>query len=253
MISKDKRVGIFIPVGIDQFAADTGMRMVTLLESLGISCHYPEECTSCGMELYQIGDQEGAKLLGEKTIELYNGCDYIVSCCSGCVTYMKRHFGDLFVNTIMQNENKHFANKVYDLSDFLVNVIGYTPNGVKFPYKVAFMDHCATRHDYVCSAHPDKVGLYEEPRTLLRAVEGLQLVDEASEEVCCGYGGIFANMYTPVSDSLARRKANLAINAGAEYIVSTEISCLLHMQSYIDKAGMPLKCRHLVDVLSGVE
>lgn len=251
MFANKNTVGIFIPCCIDQFAAETGMAMVKLLEDLGYECYYPEGVTCCGKDLYHQGDRDGAKMLGEKMIELYDECSSVVSCGSGCVTYMKVHFGRLFHNTTLHNNYRQFLDKTYDLSDFLVNVVHYQPQGVAFPHRVTFMDHCTTLRDYVCTAHPDRKGLVDEPRQLLQAVEGLQLVEMEQQEVCCGYGSQFANFFTPVSDSLAKRKVANAMAAGAEYIVSTEMSCLIHLKSYIEKAGLPIRCCHLADILGG--
>ena len=250
MLDNNMKVGIFIPCCVDQFAAGTGMHMVKLLQSTGVKCFYPSDVTCCGKSLYTQGDREGAKALGEKMMDLYGDCTHIVSCGSGCVTYIKNHFVHLFHNTTFHNSYRQFADKIYDISDFLVNVAHYTPHGVAFPHKVVFMDHCNTMRQYHCTAHPEKKGLTVEPRQLLRAVEGLQLVEMKQQDVCCGLGGAFANQFTPISDSLAKRKVDNAIAAGAKYIVSTEMSCLLHLQSYIDKAGVPIACRHIVDILA---
>ncbi len=243
------KVGVFVPCCVDQFAAESGVRMMKLLQGMGLQCHYPEEFTCCGKSLYHQGDRDSAKNLGEKMIELFDDCSHIVSCGSGCVTYMKVHFGKLFHNTTLHNNYRQFVDKTYDLSDFLVNVAGYHPTNVNFHHRVTFMDHCTTSRDYICTAHPEKKGLRDEPRQLLREVNGLELVEMEQGDVCCGYGEQFANYFTPISDSLAKRKVDNAIATGAEYIVSTEMSCLLHLRSYIEKNNMPMKCLHLVDVL----
>ena len=250
MFANKPTVGLFIPCCVDQYAPATGMAMVRLLEGLGLDCYYPQELTCCGKDLYHQGDRDTAKALGEKLIEQFGDCTHIVSCGSGCVTYMKVHFGRLFHNTTLHNSYRQFLDKTYDLSDFLVNVIHYQPTDVIFPHRVAFMDHCTTMRDYVCTAHPDHKGLTEEPRQLLRAVNGLELVEMAQADVCCGFGGQFANHFTPISDSLAKRKVDNALAAGAEYIVSTEMSCLLHLKSYFDKVGTPISCLHLAELLA---
>ena len=253
MDHKNYKVGIFIPCCVDQFAAGSGLKMVRLLESIGLQCYYPDELTCCGMELYNQGDREGAKQLGERLIEQYEDCSFIVSCGSACITYMQRHFGHLFHNTTLHNNYRQFTSRCFDLCDFLVNVVDFKPTGIQFPHKVALLDHCSTNRDYISQAHPDQPGLHDEPRTLLQVIEGLQLVEMAQSDVCCGYGGMFASNFTPISDSLAKRKIENAMAAGAEYIVSTEMSCLLHLQSYIDKNKLPLQCLHIIDLLENEE
>lgn len=236
----NNRIGIFVSCCVDQHASETAWRMIHLLESLGLQCDYPLEFTCCGKELYFNGDIEGARQLAEKTLDEYRDFDYIVACGSGCVAYMKRHFETLFRGTTRQGSYPRFLERLYDISDFLVNVLHYTPQGVVFPHKVAILDHCTSLRD---------LGLYEQPRQLLRAVEGLEIVEMEQPEVCCGFGGFFSNLYEPVSTDLARRKVENAIAAGAHYIVSTEMSCLLHLQSYIDKHNLNIQTLHLVDIL----
>ena len=245
------KVGVFVPCCVDQFAAESGIRMVHLLEGIeNVELFIPAEMTCCGMALYNQGDRDGAKQLGEQMITLFGDCTHIVGLGSGCVSYIKTHFGNLFHNTTLHNDYRQFADRCYDLSDFLVNVIHYKPSAT-FAHKVAFMDHCGTLRDYVCTAHPERRGLHDEPRQLLQAVKGLQLVETAEQDVCCGFGGQFANHYTPIAHSLGRRKIENAIAAGAEFIVSTEMSCLLHLRSVIDEGHYAIRCLHLVDVLCG--
>lgn len=233
-------VGIFIPCCIDQFSVQTGKNMVGLLERIGCECVYPVEQTCCGQALYMNGDRESARLLGERMIDMFDPFDYVVTCSSGCVAYMKKNFEDLFRNSSRHNKFPKFIDKLCDITDFLVNVMHYTPEGVEFPYRVAFMDHCRTLHDY---------GLKEEPRQLLRAIGGLELVEVTDGGVCCGYGGSFANYFEPISTEMVRQKVDAYVRAGAQYIVSTEPTCLMHMQSYIDKEGIDIQCRHIVDIL----
>lgn len=249
MLANNIKVGIFVPCCVDQFAAQSGLRMIKLLQDNGVECFYPTEITCCGKALFVNGDREGAKALGEKMIDTYSDYPYVVSCGSGCVAYIKKYFSQLFHNTTFHNSYRQFADKIYDISDFLVNVMHYTPTNVSFPHSVAFLDHCNTLRDYRCTAHPDKVGLSEEPRQLLRAIEGLKLVEIEQADVCCGYGGHFANMFTPISNSLAKRKIDNIMAAGAEVITSTETSCLLNLKSYIDKNGLKLKCVPFIDIL----
>ena len=242
------KVGIYVPLSIDQFSPATAWNTIRLLESIGLECYYPSDLTSCGMEMYHLGERETAKRLGEQMIDMYEDCHFVVSCSSAAVVYMQLQFGKLFHNTTKHNSYRQFIDKCLDLSDFLVNVVHYAPTA-SFPHCVAYLDHCTTLRNYHCVSHPDTPGLTKEPRALLSSVQGLKLVEMAQADVCCGYGGLFANEFTPISDSLAKRKIDHALSMNAEYIVSTEPSCLLNLQSYIDKRNIPLKCLYIADVL----
>lgn len=241
METKRLKIGIFIPCSVDQFSAHTGQNMLKLLRDLGYDCYYPNEQACCGWRLYEMGDRNGAKQLGAKLIEQYQSCNYVVSCGSGCVAYMKHAFPSLFYNSTYHNSFRAFTDKLMDISDFLCNVAHYDPSGVVFPFKVVFLDHCQTLRDY---------GLCSEPRQLLQSINGLELLELPESETCCGHAGFFANNFAPISNELARKKVENALSVGAQYIVSTEMSCLLHLQSYIDNQKLTIKCRHLVDILA---
>lgn len=235
------KVVVFVPCYVDQFAPRTAANLTNLLASLGVECRRDAEQTCCGRCLYLNGDREGAKALGEKMMERYAEDDWVVSCGSGCVAYVRRCFEPLFHNTASHNVHEAFANKMVDATDFLVHVARYEPTGLAFPHKVAYMDHCATLCDY---------GLREEPRRLLQAVEGLELLEMEDGGACCGQGGLFSLRFPPVAAEMAHRKTQAALAAGAEYIASTETSCLLHLQAYCNRNKVPLKCVHVVDILA---
>lgn len=249
MIGKMDKVGLFVPCCIDQFAADSAWKAIKLLEGLKLQCLYPSSLTCCGKELYNQGDRESARELGEKMIEQYDECRYVVCLGSGCVAYMQRCFARLFHNTTFHNSYRQFLDKCFELSDFLVNIMHYEAAGVKFQHRVAVMDHCTTQRDYSSPAHPDRKGLAEEPRKLLQGVDGLTLVEMAQQDVCCGFGGMFANNFTPIADSLTKRKIDNALAVGAEYLTCTEPSCLMHLQAYADKASVGIKCLNIIDIL----
>jgi L-lactate dehydrogenase complex protein LldE len=239
--NEKRKVGVFVSCHVDQFAPQTANNMMKLLVSQGVECHYPTEQTCCGRDLYMNGDRDGAKHLGEKMIELFAEDDYVVSCSSGCVAYMKKNFERLFHNTTYHNQHGKMVSKLMDITDYLVNVIDYHPVGFVFPHRVAFLDHCTSMRDY---------GLHDAPRQLLRSVQGLELVEMPQTEVCCGQGSLFANNFSPIAADLAHRKVQNALDVGAEYLVSTESSCLLHLQAYCDMHELPLKCIHIVDLLA---
>lgn len=236
------KVGIFIPCCIDQFAPQTGQNMIKLLSNLGCNCLYPDQQTCCGKGLFMNGDKEGAKQLAERLLEMFRGMDYVVSCGSGCVAYLKKYMGTMFHNSTYHNEYPKFLVKLMDITDFLVNVLHYKPENVVFPHRVVFLDHCQTLRDY---------GLSEEPRKLLSSLSGIELMELPTKAICCGATGSFVNHFEPISTEMAMQKVDSALRLGAQFIVGTEPTCLLHLQSYIDKEGLNIQCRHIVDLLVG--
>ncbi len=238
------KVSIFIPCCVDQFSAQTGFHMIELLNATGIETHYPEGQTCCGQTCYKEGDKEGAKRLAQDFMKNFAHSEYIVGCSSSCIAYMKRYYADLFQNSTHHNTYKKYLDNLYDITDFMVHVVQKVSFNSVFPHKVVFMDNCVTRNDY---------GLYKEPRLLLEHVQGLELLPMAEEQMCCGFGGMFASRFEPISTEMAKRKIQNAISAGAEYITSTDMGCLLHLKSYINKAKLPIQCIHIVDILASHE
>lgn len=245
-------IGLLVPTSLDQFAPQSAMNAYQLLQNLGFTVYYPQEMASTGMELYNQGDYEGAKVLGETMIESFDKCRYIVSLSSATVVYIQQHFPKLFHNTTFHNDYRQFIDRCFDLTDFLANIANLSDIAIpEFPHKVTILDHCTTLRDYTSLAHPGIKGLRNEPRQILSMVPGLQLVEMPQQNVCCGYGGSFANNFTTISDSLAQRKVDNALLAGAEVITSTEPACLLHLESYIKKRDIKLEIRMIGDFLIG--
>jgi L-lactate dehydrogenase complex protein LldE len=132
-------------------------------------------------------------------------------------------------------------NSIFELSDFLVNKLKIDDFGATFPHKVTFHDACSALREY---------GVKEEPRQLLRKVKGLELIEMNECETCCGFGGTFAVKNPDISAAMAEQKVLNAIETGAEYIVSTEASCLMNINGFINKHKLPVKGIHLADILA---
>lgn len=234
-------VDLFIPCFIDQFYPETGFNMVKVLEKAGVKVHYNTKQTCCGQMAFNSGFWDEAKKLGEKFIEDFNTSRPIVGPSASCIGFVKNYYHELFYNTAYHNEYKALQKNIFEITDFLVNVIKVTDFGSVFEHKVTFHDSCAALREYK---------LKDEPRTLLRKVKGLELVEMADTHTCCGFGGTFAVKFEPISTAMAEQKVHHALDTGAEYIVSTDSSCLMHQNAYIKKHNLPLKVAHVVDVLA---
>ena len=234
-------VDIFIPCFIDQFFPETGFNMVRLLEKAGLKVHYNTKQTCCGQFAFNGGYWDEAKKLGEKFIDDFNTGRPVVGPSASCLGYVKKNFDKLFYNSAHHNEYKQLQQNIFEITDFLVNELGATDFGSVFEHKVTYHDSCASLREY---------GLTNEPRTLLSKVKGLELVEMKDSDVCCGFGGTFSVKFEPISTAMAEQKVNNALDTGAEYIVSTDSSCLMHQQGFIDQHNLPIKTIHIVDVLA---
>ncbi len=234
-------VGLFIPCIMDQLFPQTAFNVVKVLERAGCEVRYNPEQTCCGQIAFNSGHWDDAKFLGDKFLYNYPEEIPIVSPSASCISMVRKSYDDLFTNTKNHNRCRSVQSNCYELSDFLVNVLKKDYFGAEMEIKAVYHDACGALHG---------CGIKSEPRQLLSQVGGFQLLESSDSEVCCGFGGSFAHKFGDISSAMAEQKVENALEKGAEAIISTDSSCLLHLQTYIDKKKLPLKTLHLADVIS---
>jgi L-lactate dehydrogenase complex protein LldE len=234
-------VDLFIPCFIDQIYPQTAFNMVKVLEKAGVRVHYNPNQTCCGQMAFNSGFWDEAKKLGIKFLGDFSSDRPVVGPSASCIGYVRNSYQELFHNTAYHLEYKALKENIFEITDFLVNVLQKTDLGSVFEHKVTYHDSCASLREY---------HLKDEPRTLLRNVKGLELVEMEETHTCCGFGGTFAVKMEPISTAMAEQKVQHALDTGAEYIVSTDSSCLMHQYGYIQKHKLPIKVAHIVDVLA---
>ncbi len=238
-------VDLFIPCFIDQVYPETGFNMIKILEKAGLTVHYNPNQTCCGQMAFNSGFWDEAEKLGIKFLNDFRSHRPVVGPSASCIGYVRNSYQKLFHNTSYHIEYTRLKNNIFEITDFLVNVIGITDFGSVFKHKITYHDSCAALREY---------GLKDESRTLLRKVKGLELIEMKETDVCCGFGGTFSVKFEAISSAMAEQKVQNALETGAEYIVSTDSSCLMHQYGYIKKHKLPIKVAHIVDVLaSGIE
>lgn len=235
------KTGIFIPCFIDQLSPETGHSMVKVLRKAGIDPLYNPAQTCCGQVAFNNGFWDEAKCLGEKFIRDFMEYDYVVGPSASCISMVKNYYPEMFYNSAWHNENKYLSDKMYEFTDFLVNMVKMPDLGAHFEARITFHDSCSALREY---------GLKDEPRILLSYVKGLDLIEMNESDVCCGFGGTFSVKHEALSTAMAEQKVQNALYTDAEYIVSTEATCLMHLESYITKHKLPIKTLHIADLLA---
>ena len=233
-------VDIFIPCFVDQLHPNVGLNMVKVLEKLGCGINYNPEQTCCGQPAFNSGYWTEAREVGEKFIKEFQNDRYIVSPSASCTGYVKNYYPEMFHNSVLHNEFKQIKRNIFEFSDFLVNVLKITNLGASLKGVATYHDSCAALREY---------GIKREPRTLLEKVRGLELREMKDTETCCGFGGTFSAKFEPIAVGMAEQKVNNALEVKADYIISTDMSCLLHLDSYIKKKKHNIKVMHIADVL----
>ncbi len=235
-------VQLFIPCFIDQFYPATAMNVVKILRKVGVKVDYNPEQTCCGQPAFNSGYWNEARKLAVKFMNDFSGDRLIITPSASCAGYVRNNFPKLFEeDPFMLTPFGQLREQLVEFSDFLVNHIKTDDLGAFFPHRVTYHDACSALREY---------GIRKEPRQLLNKVRGLELVEMEDTEICCGFGGTFAAKFHHISTAMTEQKIENAINSGAEYIVSTEASCLLNLDSYIRKQKLAIKTIHLADVLA---
>jgi len=236
-----KKVELFIPCFIDQLYPETAFNTIKVLERVGCEVIYNPEQTCCGQPAYNAGFWDEAKNVGGKFLTCFSEDNYIVSPSASCVGMIKSGYNDLFTNSTEHNTCRSLQRHIFEISDFLVNVLKVENFGAELVGTAVYHDSCSALRE--CN-------IKDEPRKLLANVGGLELVDMCGQDTCCGFGGSFSVKYEGVSSAMAEQKVKNAQDVNADYIISTDASCLLQIQAYIDKHNIPIKTMHLVDVLT---
>lgn len=215
--------------------------MVKVLERLGHQVDYPEDFTCCGQPAFNSGYWDEARAVAEKVLAMYRNSEIIVGVSGSCGAMMMTFYKELFHGTPLEADAKAHAAKCWEFSDFLVTKLGVTDVGAKFPAKVTFHDGCHGLRE---------VGLKKQPRALLAKVQGLELVEMDAAESCCGFGGTFSVKFPMISTAMGEVKCDSALKTNADYIVSCDSSCLMHIQGLADRQKKPLRTMHLAEVLA---
>lgn len=234
-------VQLFIPCFVDQLFPETAFNMVKVLEKAGCTVSYNASQTCCGQPAFNAGFWDEAKTVCTKFLKDFQGSDYIVAPSASCVGFVKNYYSKLFGNSSLHHEVADVSKRIYEFSEFMVKVLQVENVGASLPGKATYHDSCAGLRE--CK-------IKTEPRKLLANVKGLQLTEMNDVETCCGFGGTFAVKFEAISVGMGEQKVENALLTGAQYLISTDLSCLMHLQGYIKQKGYSLQTLHLADVLA---
>jgi L-lactate dehydrogenase complex protein LldE len=234
-------VQIFIPCFMDQLYPNTALNMVKVLQKLGCAVHYNTNQTCCGQPAYNAGFRNEAKEVCTKFLKDFDGADIIVTPSASCAGFIKNYYPTIFDNSSLHNQVKSLQKRVIEFSDFIVNHLKVEDVGATLPQLATYHASCASLREYIVNDAPQK---------LLAKVKDLQLVEMKDSATCCGFGGTFAVKFEGISTSMADQKMNNAAATGAKLIISTDISCLMHIQGYATHQHSDIQTMHLADVLA---
>ena len=215
--------------------------MIKVLEKAGCRVSYNAAQTCCGQPAFNAGFWDDAKPVCAKFLKDFSGTDPIVAPSASCVGFVRNYYSKLFENSSLHHDVQDIGKRIFEFSDFLVNVLKVENLGASLPGKATYHDSCAALRE--CK-------IKQEPRKLLAQVQGLELTELNDAETCCGFGGTFAVKFEAISVAMGEQKVENALATGADYLISTDLSCLMHLQGYIKHKGYNLQTLHLADVLA---
>ena len=235
------KVQLFIPCFVDQLYPQTAFNMVKVLEKACCEVSYNTNQTCCGQPAFNAGFWDEAREVCTKFMNDFDGADYIVAPSASCVGFVRNYYTKLFDNSSLHNKVKELTGRIYEFTEFLTDVVKIENFGAELNGKATYHDSCAGLRECKIKAGP---------RKLLSHVKGLELVEMNDVETCCGFGGSFAVKFDAISVAMADQKIINATATQADYIISTDLSCLMHIDGCIKNKNSSLKTMHIADVLA---
>jgi len=246
-----RKVSLFVPCFVDQLQPEVAVDTVKVLRRLGCEVDFLQDQTCCGQPAFNSGFWDEARPCAERFLRVFKDAETIV-CPSGSCTTMVRVFypellapvapgnGDEKVGAL-HDEAVALGKRTFELSEFLVKVMGVTDVGAVFPHTVTYHASCHGLRE---------LKLRDEPLKLLRGVKGLKLVEMLRFDECCGFGGTFATKFESISAAMGEQKADSVAVTGAEYVTAIDPSCLMHVQGIMGRRKDRAKTIHLASILA---
>lgn len=241
-------VALFVPCYIDQFYPHVAIATLQVLEKAGVNVVYPPKQTCCGQPMANSGYVHLTKGCNELFIENFTGFDYIVSPSGSCTLHIKEHLHD----AENEKEAEYIRNHVYELTEFLTDILQIEQWDAAFPHKVGIHHGCHGLRGLKVAQMSELVAEpFSKPGKLLNMVRGLEIVALSRTDECCGFGGTFCVAEEAVSVKMGQDRVNDHLSHGAEYIVGGDISCLMHMEGILRRQNSKVRVKHIAEILNG--
>lgn len=245
-----RRVALFVTCMVDLLYPEVGMDTVELLERHGVEVVFPVEQTCCGQPAFNSGHREEARALAQRYLDIFEPLvrtgqvDAIVAPSGSCTTMVNHFYPVLFEDAATQQERRRaqaLAAVTFELTEFLVDVLGVTDVGSRFTGKLAYHASCHLLRE---------LGVDRQPRALLANIPGAELVPLPGHDECCGFGGLFAIKNAGISTAMGQRKSRNIADSGADVVTLCDVSCLTHINGLLQRQGQRCRAVHIAEVLN---
>jgi L-lactate dehydrogenase complex protein LldE len=241
------KVGLFIPCYVNQFYPQVGIAVVQLLEKQNIQVHYPAKQTCCGQPMANSGFEHLTHGCNELFVDQFNSFDYIVCPSGSCTLHLKEHLHAEGRET----EAQSIRNKIYELTEFLTDILKVQSLSSKFPHKVGVHQSCHGQRGLMLSQMTELVAApFSKPEKLLKMVDGLMLMPLTRKDECCGFGGMFSVNEEAVSVRMGKDRVEDFEAHEVEYITSADMSCLMHLEGILRRQKSKVQVIHIAEILN---
>ena len=240
-------VGLFIPCYVNQFYPNAARATLELLQKLGVNVVYPARQTCCGQPMANSGFEHLSQGCNDLFIENFSSFDYIVGPSASCVLHIKDHLH----SDKAANKAAEIRSKIYELVEFLTDVLKVEKLDASFPHKVGLHHSChGLRGLYLSQMSELNSPPFSKPKQLLNMVKGLEQISLDRQDECCGFGGTFCVSEEAVSVKMGKDRVTDHSKNGAEYITSSDLSCLMHLEGILHRNKSAVKVVHIAEILN---
>lgn len=239
------RVGFLVTCLVDLMRPRIGFAAIKLLEAGGAEVYVPPTQTCCGQPAYNSGDRADALALARKLVGEFEACDYLVAPSGSCSGMVRKHYAELCKDDApLLARAEALAARTYELTDFLVRVLGVDKTPGTFTGTITYHDSCAGLRE---------MGVKAQPRKLLAAMPGVTVREMNDAETCCGFGGTFSLKFGEISSAMVDNKCRNINDSGAEAVVLGDLGCMLNIEGRLRRRGdHATRVLHVAEVLAGL-
>ncbi len=247
------KVALFVPCYVDQFYPQVGISTLELLESLGCEVEFPERQTCCGQPMANAGFAAASKACDSNFVRNFSGYDHIVCPSGSCVLHIKEHLQPAYQTGRPESDPEvaEIRKRIYELTEFLVDVLKVKDLKASFPYKVGLHVSChGQRGLHLSSMSETMTPPFSKPVELLNMVKGVQLATLTRKDECCGFGGTFCVTEEAVSVAMGKDRIADHLDKGVDVITGGDMSCLMHLEGILRRQNSKVKVLHIAEILN---
>ncbi|HSW37914.1 MAG TPA: (Fe-S)-binding protein, partial [Acidobacteriota bacterium] len=222
------RVSLFVPCLSEHLYPQAALAMVKVLRHLGADIDYVDGQTCCGQPAFNSGYRDEIIPVAERFIEMFADREAVVAPSGSCVAMVRKFYHDLDIHPRLTEARDRLSRRIYEFTEFIVDVMNTKEPGGSFPHRITYHDSCHLNRE---------LGIYRQPRQLIRSISDIDFVEMPQPDLCCGFGGTFSVKFPELSIAMTERKCRNIEDSGADYCIGADSSCLMNIEGYLRRHG----------------